>query len=421
MYDAQFYVKPNQRLPHCMKKMFFSQSISIVLFLFFTLMLIAPHASVLAFAILSLTGVVVIFRDQAPIYSNTDFKIYTALAWCFFLVIGITIINTDNIEMGIHKLGSNIHFIFAPFVMVLLYKLDMKTIVPSAIKLGVIVAGIYAVYQFHVIGMSRVNGIFNPVTFGGMITILSFLSIVNFPKDNLAEKILSLLAFAFGLYASYLSGTRGAWILVPILGTLVLFIWFRAKYLSIKNIVIVMLTSILGLALMATDNHIKKRINLAVIEFEQVMEKDSKSSVGTRITMWRHGLEVSKQSPYLGYGIQNTNSVVAKHIDPQNTSIYNHFNSFHHLHNQYVDTLVGQGVLGLSMLLLLLFTPLVIFVKRLQKGNTSQMYFLSIGIVTIVGYLGLGLTDRMFSHTILNIFFLMLVAIAFAGSSPLKR
>ena len=384
-------------------------------------MLSIPHSTVLAFTILSLTGIVVIFRDKLSIFSNTDFKIYTALAWCFFLVIGITIVNTENIEMGVHALGSNIHFIFAPFVMVLLYKLDVKTIVPNAIKLGVIIAGIYAAYQFHVIGMHRVGAILHPVTFGGIITILSFLTIVNFPKDNLAEKILSLLAFFFGLYASYLSGTRGAWILLPILSIVTLFIWYRAKYLSTKNIVTAMLALILSLTFLATDDRILKRVNNAVIEFEQSIGKDSRSSVGTRLTMLRHGLEVSKQSPYLGHGIQNTNSVVAKHIDPQNTSIYNYFNSYHHLHNQYVDTLVGQGVLGLSMLLLLLFTPLIIFVKRLQKSNTSQVYFLSIGIVTIVGYLGLGLTDRMFSHTLLNIFFLMAVAIAFTGGSPLKR
>jgi len=323
--------------------------------------------------------------------------------------------------MGVHTLGSNIHFIFAPFVMGLLYKLDIKGIIPNAIKLSIVIAGIYAVYQFHVIGMPRVYGILNPVTFGGMITILSFLTIVNFPKDSLTEKILSLLAFCFGLYASYLSGTRGAWILLPILSIVILFIWYRSKYLSTKNIVLVMLASILSLTFLVTDDRIQNRVNLAVIEFEQGIEKDSMSSVGTRLTMWRHGLEVSKQSPYLGHGIQNTNSVVAKHIDPQNTSIYNYFNSYHHLHNQYVDTLVGQGVLGLSMLLLLLFTPLIIFVKRLQKSNTSQVYFLSIGIVTIVGYLGLGLTDRIFSHTLLNIFFLMAVAIAFIGGSPLKR
>lgn len=393
----------------------------VTLFLLFALILSVPHSAVLAFTILSLTGIVVIFKDKLSIFSNTDFKIYTALAWCFFLVIGITIINTDNIEMGVHTLGSNIHFIFAPFVMVLLYKLDIKDIIPNAIKLSIVIAGIYAVYQFHVIGMPRVYGILNPVTFGGMITILSFLTIVNFPKDNLAEKILSLLAFCFGLYASYLSGTRGAWILLPILSIVILFIWYRSKYLSTKNIILVMLALILSLTFLVTDDRIQNRVNLAVIEFEQGIEKDSMSSVGTRLTMWRHGLEVSKQNPYLGHGIQNTNSVVAKHIDPQNTSIYNYFNSYHHLHNQYVDTLVGQGALGLSMLLLLLFTPLIIFVKRLQKSNTSQVYFLSIGIVTIVGYLGLGFTDRIFSHTLLNIFFLMSVAIAFIGGSPLKR
>ena len=63
--------------------MLLSQLTSIVLFLFFALMLSVPHSAELAFTILSLTGVVVMLKAKFSKFSIADFKIYTLLVWWY--------------------------------------------------------------------------------------------------------------------------------------------------------------------------------------------------------------------------------------------------------------------------------------------------------------------------------------------------
>lgn len=403
--------------------MLLNQLMSATLFLLFALMLSVPHSAELAFTILSLTGLVVMLKDRFSKFTIVDFKIYTLLVWWFLLVIGITIINTENIDMGIYKLGTNIHYLFSPFAIVLLYKLNLKTIIPNAIKLGVIIASVYAVYQYHVLDIGRAHGVSHPVIFGDLVTIMAFIAISNLIRENFLEKIVSIIALIAGMYASYLSATRGAWLLIPLLFVVLMVVWNKQQLINKKTVFISFLVIGVTIFSLTSNDKVVKRVNKAVIEFNV---KDSLSSVATRLTMWRHGFEAFKQQPFLGYGLQNTTNVVANHIENESNEYKNskqaeyHFKRFDHLHNEYINTLVGKGVLGLVTLLVLLLLPLAIFWRRVTVTDLSQAYFATIGIVTIIGYLIIGLTNIISTQPLLNIFFLMILAIAFIGSSTNK-
>jgi O-antigen ligase len=144
--------------------------------------------------------------------------------------------------------------------------------------------------------------------------------------------------------------------------------------------------------------------------------------------MWRHGFEVFKQKPYLGYGLQNTSNVVAARIRNESNEfqglklkqVENYFKSFDHLHNEYVNTAVAKGILGLATLLVLLLLPLIMFWKRVTATDSSKAYFATIGIITIVSYLIIGLTNIISTQPLLNMFFLVILAVSFIGSSVNK-
>ena len=408
--------------------MLLSQLTSIVLFLFFALMLSVPHSAELAFTILSLTGVVVMLKAKFSKFSIADFKIYTLLVWWFFLVIGLTIINTENIDMGIHKLGTNIHYFFAPFAAVLFYKVNLKAIIPNAIKLGVIIASTYAAYEYHVLDLPRADGVTNAVIFGGLMVTMTFVAISNFPKETIAEKILSMLSFVFGVYAVVLSGTRGAWLLILLLPFLLLVVWSKQQLITKKTLLIILVAIGALIFSLSLSDKIAKRVDVAFNQFSASVTKDSTSSVGTRLTMWRHGFEVFKQKPYLGYGLQNTTNVVAERIKNESNEfqglklkqVEGHFKRFDHLHNEYVNTAVAKGILGLATLLALLLLPLIMFWKRVTATDSSKAYFATIGIITIVSYLIIGLTNIISTQPLLNMFFLVILAVSFIGSSVNK-
>lgn len=404
------------------------RAVSAILFTFFALMLSVPHSAELAFAALSLTGVVIMLKDKFSKFAIADFKIYTLLVWWFFLVIGFTIINTENVDMGIQKLGTNIHYFFAPFAAVLFYKVNLKNVIPNAIKLGVIIASIFAAYQHHVLDIDRIYGASHPVIFGGLLAIMIFVAISNFPKEAVAEKILSILSFAFGVYAVFLSGTRGAWLLILLLPFLLLLTWAKQQLITKKTLLIILVAAGVLFFSFSFNDKVVKRINMAINEFSVSVTKDSTSSVGTRLTMWRHGFEVFKQKPYLGHGLQNTTNVVAERIRNENNElqglrlerVVNHFKRFDHLHNEYINTAVAKGILGLTTLLILLLLPLTMFWKRVTAGDSSKAHFATIGIITIVGYIIIGMTNIMSTQPLLNMFFLIILAVSFIGSSVNK-
>jgi len=408
--------------------MLLSQSMSIVLFLFFALMLSVPHSAELAFTVLSLTGVVVMLKAKFSKFAIADFKIYTLLVWWFFLVIGLTIINTENIDMGIHKLGTNIHYFLAPFAAVLFYKVNLKAIIPNAIKLGVIIASVYAAYQHHVLDIDRIYGASHPVIFGGLIATMTFVAISNFPKETIAEKILSMLSFVFGVYTVVLSGTRGAWLLILLLPFLLLVVWSKQQLITKKTLLIILVAIGALIFSLSFSDKIAKRVDLVFNQFSASVTKDSTSSVETRLTMWRHGFEVFKQKPYLGHGLQNTTNVVAERIRNESNEfqglklkqVENYFKRFDHLHNEYVNTAVAKGILGLATLLVLLLLPLIMFWKRVTATDSSKAYFATIGIITIVSYLIIGLTNIISTQPLLNMFFLVILAVSFIGSSVNK-
>jgi O-antigen ligase len=85
-----------------------------------------------------------------------------------------------------------------------------------------------------------------------------------------------------------------------------------------------------------------------------------------------------------------------------------------------VNTAVAKGILGLATLLALLLLPLIMFWKRVTATDSSKAYFATIGIITIVSYLIIGLTNIISTQPLLNMFFLVILAVSFIGSSVNK-
>ena len=72
------------------------------------------------------------------------------------------------------------------------------------------------------------------------------------------------------------------------------------------------------------------------------------------------------------------------------------------LHNDYINSLVGFGILGLLALLALLFFPLIIFFIRLRanEGFTRN----AIGILLVIALSVFAITDSIYSHSVMRSF-----------------
>jgi O-antigen ligase len=79
------------------------------------------------------------------------------------------------------------------------------------------------------------------------------------------------------------------------------------------------------------------------------------------------------------------------------------------LHNDYINSLVGFGIVGLLALLTLLFFPLIIFYKRLKADKSFTKN--ATGMLFIIALLVFAITDSIYSHNVMRSFFVFFLGI----------
>src|SRR5690606_33070311 len=87
----------------------------------------------------------------------------------------------------------------------------------------------------------------------------------------------------------------------------------------------------------------------------------SYSGLTLRTKIWKNSCEVIKDSPIFGYGLYKSQEKLMtryKKVNFRRGYLYN-LNA----HNQYLQTLLDSGILGLSILLVMLFYPLKYFLN----------------------------------------------------------
>ena len=209
---------------------------------------------------------------------------------------------------------------------------------------------------------------------------------------------LIILGGIAGMAASVLTGTRGAWLAVPIVLVIYLFdlaYFFRWSAVKVAGYA---LMALLLIAITGYQNPIiKSRYDLAVNETQlffnptpESRQKAEDTSVGQRWLMWSNALYMIQIKPWLGWGKKG-------YLDFKNERILNgevlpQIAKYTDAHNDYLDALAKRGLFGLLSLLALFILPFILFTKILVNGSFEQRSFALSGVVMIIGYAISGLT-----------------------------
>ncbi|EGR3960144.1 O-antigen ligase domain-containing protein, partial [Vibrio cholerae] len=97
---------------------------------------------------------------------------------------------------------------------------------------------------------------------------------------------------------------------------------------------------------------INARITQTQDEIALIKQGDLSSSIGVRLDLWMHGVEIIAQNPLFGVGDSGLQASISKMTNP-GAAIQPH------LHNQYLDLLARYGIVG--TLIILLFCLALIF------------------------------------------------------------
>jgi len=223
---------------------------------------------------------------------------------------------------------------------------------------------------------------------------------------------LKLLAGAGGIYAAYLSQTRGAWLCVPIFVLIAITMLGRdlspRKMLVLAAAVLILLT-----ALFASSTLVQQRVNEVKHDLTQYyQENNPATSVGVRLQLWAGSWMLFLEQPVVGVGREGYSDAMLGL--EQRGILVPEASHQPHSHNEILYNMVTLGSVGLFAILVLYLVPAAYFLRVANHADREIRVTAGMGLILCMGFLVQGLTDVMFMWSTSDNFYAIFMAILFA-------
>lgn len=278
-------------------------------------------------------------------------------------------------------------------------------------------AGLTALWQTVGQEMPRAQGYTNAIQFGNLALLLGLWCGVWALHVPGWRRLAAWLAAGMGLLASIASGTRGGWVVLPPCLLLVLYFTLRRPARGVAG----PMARSLGLTLLicmplAFLSPVQERVQEAFTQYASSSTTGEGTSIGLRLAEWEFAWSQGVRHPGWGVGQmgyeQRQREAVAAGDFPQEMLKLNH------AHNEWLDMFAKRGVIGVAGLLLFFGVPLALFWRALRHADPEgaetagpRRVAALCGLVTVLGFLGFGMTQVMFAHNNGNLMYLLAVSI----------
>lgn len=253
------------------------------------------------------------------------------------------------------------------------------------------------------------------VPFTNMTVMMGVLVLFSIGWNNKGDKLeiaLKLLTGAVAVYASYLSLTRSSWVAYPVFVIIALLV-FRNMQLRLKLAIFAMMAGLFFGTYLFSDA-VKARVRLAHADIELfVSAKEKNTSLGQRLQLWQASWEVFKEHPVAGTGREHYRTTVQKLAERQ--IITPLAATQPHMHSDLLFHMATLGLFGLAAILALYLAPAYYFLKEVRHPDRETRTIAGMGCVLALGFFVFGLSDTMFYWRVSYAFYIILLAVLFAG------
>jgi len=375
-----------------------------VLNIFLTLSLAAslslPDAYTISGAMFAIIGLFYLLKRLLE--QNSVLEPYFAGKLCFFFMAFAFI--CTSVQLWHHAPVSHyemyIPFWWAPLTVLAIAdgKIDRRFIWLGCF-LGAVLACFLAFYQSIYLGVKRPYGfIGSPVTFGNNALLLGSIALAgrydppfNWPKP--VWHALAYLGFLFGVTASLITQSKGGWLLIPVVAIWAIVEDFRCASRRGKLSISIFAFAIICALPFLPLNTAVSRISSATIGTVTWFQtgKFMEGSAAPRLELWNFGLTVWPEKPWLGHGrdgiVQLMHEKIAeKELNPR-------IERLTALHNEPLQLLVEQGVVGLFSWILMFVVSAFVFARAYSRHDRVQKILGQAGLVTVSASFIFGLTD----------------------------
>ena len=367
----------------------------------------------LALAVISLPT---ICKDQCPNLTQRDWII-------IFMVMALptaylTRMCLSGFDFRLLDRVSRILLIIPVYLVVRCFGVSVKVIFLSC-AVGVIFAGIDAFFQvLH--GQSRVMGmsVNNSIPFGNFSLLFGFISFLSVfllqeRRGRTYFVVLASVSLVTGIFVSFVSGSRGGWVAIPIFLAILAFtgqrgfrLWPYASLLAMLLLVMLFTPSITGRVEAGISD-----VNAYLTHQRPWVQGDPINSLDARMDMWAAGLAAFKSAPFIGLGFGDEyNEFLRNRVDLglSHPTIFSH----RHLHNEVITTAARLGLLGFASLLFLFVGGLRWFMSDMRRKDSEARAISSLGLMVIASMIIFPMTDSMFGTTLHPMLYAALMGLA---------
>lgn len=261
----------------------------------------------------------------------------------------------------------------------------------SAIVLGGIAAGMFSVYERELLNIRRVGGDVNQIPFSLYVAMTLLIAIFSLKVyQHKIMKSFALISIVGAGYALIMSEVRGVWL--AILCVVIMAMLNHATKITIRKNIMMAVIMLLSLQILSATDAVSSRVVETKNEFAEIINGNQDTSIGIRLQLWRSAIEIIKAHPFMGVGTQGYQHIMeVQHQQGLITSTALSFKNTH-FHNQYLDSYVRYGVIGLVISILMCLSPLLLY-RNYSSDVNKMVVFVSVLLLVA------GITDVPFIHT----------------------
>ncbi|EMK6866478.1 O-antigen ligase family protein, partial [Vibrio cholerae] len=269
----------------------------------------------------------------------------------------------------------------------------------------------FAVYQFFILNMPRVDGFLFSINFGYLAAALAIISFgLSFTQTQF-KHYLYLSAIA-ATVATTLTLTRGAILTLPLV--FMLFFIVNVRKLKFKQTLFFTLVGFLLLsASYQISPRIQERVDFTIFEISGIASNNvhAAASSGGRLQLWYAALEAFKRNPILGTTYSERESLNIELFKEGKVDEWTSTVPRGHAHSQYFEAIASNGTFGILAIFAMLVLPFGLFLNDYRKTGSpiSQT-----GYLFVFGFIIFCLTEAPLQANLIGTFYGFMVAIFYA-------
>ncbi|TBG24202.1 O-antigen ligase family protein [Rhizobium leguminosarum] len=272
--------------------------------------------------------------------------------------------------------------------------------------IGMIVTFLFSLLQIMFLMERAEAGTSNAALLGVIGVLFGGIALLNVQSPRSVEQRIAILGYAAGLGCVLLSGTRSAWLVIPV--HVVIFLWYFRKHsfhLSLRSLAITSSLLLAGLIALGSGQ-ILHRIQALQENLTSLERTDGEiTSLSARFALYKGALSAISKDPLTGYGPQNRMASVLAELPDKIRPLL----PYSHVHNGFLTAGIDAGVFGIAALSLMLLTP-VIGAWRKEAGPGRDLA-IALALLLFSSYVITGSFGIMFNQKALDPIFAYLVAL----------